>query len=197
MNWPLFLSTFSLIFIAELPDKTAFAVLLMATRGRAWAIFLGATAAFFFQTIVAVIFGKFIGLLPASWVHLGAGVLFIVFALFSWRHSGQDDDEEVIQPAMNGTSGLLKAAWAAFMVIFIAEWGDLTQLATASLAARYHTDLPTVFAASVLALWAVTGLAVSVGSRLKDFLHAKLLGRLSALLFAGIGAYFILTWLKA
>jgi len=197
MNWALFLSTFSLIFVAELPDKTAFATLLMATRGRPLAIFFGVATAFAIQSLIAVCFGSLIGLLPERWVHLAAGLLFIAFAAYSWFHSEEDEakaEEEC--PSLSERTKFLKSAWKAFLVIFIAEWGDLTQLATASIAARYHGDGVTIFCAATLALWCVTALAIFIGHKVRHVIHAGFLKAASTFVFALVGAYFIFTWFK-
>jgi putative Ca2+/H+ antiporter (TMEM165/GDT1 family) len=190
MNWALFLSTFTLIFLAELPDKTAFATLLMATRGKPIAVFIGAGTAFVFQTLVGVIFGSAIGLFPPKWVHFSAGILFLVFAALALRKDSGKEDEK----AMPATPiSFTKAAWNSFLVIFIAEWGDLTQLATASLSARYQ-DPVTIFIAAVLALWSVTASAILAGHHLKNFVSSHLLSRVSSVAFAGVGIYFIWRW---
>lgn len=197
MNWPLFISTFSLIFIAELPDKTAFATVLLAARGRPAAIFTGVASAFVVQTIVAVTFGKLIGMLPDKWVHLGAGILFLLFAAHTWLHKDDSETSDRAESArVSGRTKFFKSAWKAFMVIFIAEWGDLTQLATASIAARYHDFLLTIFCAATLALWAVTVIAVFVGHKAKHLLPTSILKKTSTLIFAGVGLYFIWTWIS-
>jgi putative Ca2+/H+ antiporter (TMEM165/GDT1 family) len=77
IDWKLFLSTLALIFVAELPDKTAFATLLLATRKHPLPIFIGVAMAFVIQSVVAVSFGSALGLLPRQWVSIGAAFLFI------------------------------------------------------------------------------------------------------------------------
>lgn len=198
MNWTLFFSTFSLIFFAELPDKTAFATLVMATRGKPLAIFLGVAAAFLFQTIVAVAFGSVFALFPERWIHFAAGILFLAFAVHSFFH--QEQEEESIEHASESVSSrtkFFKTAWKAFVVIFIAEWGDLTQLATASIAARFPHDTLTIFLSSICALWAVTALAIFVGHKIKNVIYAKGIKTISSGLFALVGIYFIFTWFQA
>ncbi|NDG84281.1 MAG: TMEM165/GDT1 family protein [Proteobacteria bacterium] len=195
MNPSLFLSTFSLIFLAELPDKTAFATLVMSTKGRASAVFTGVALAFLVQSAIAVAMGGVIGLLPARWVHLGTGILFIGFALHSFFFHNKEEKETEEQVRQNpGKGSFVKAASKAFLVIFIAEWGDLTQLATASIAAKYPGDPLTIFCSATLALWAVTAIAVILGHHLKRIIHVRHLELLSTLVFAGVGVYFILTW---
>lgn len=198
MMQSLFLSTFVLIFIAELPDKTAFATLILATRGNPRAIFLGVCGAFLVQCAVAVLFGTFLGSVASAWMtedvkkwtHIGAGLLFIVFAILAWvrRDEEGEIEEESVTTKASGT--FWKSVSHSFIVIFIAEWGDLTQLATASLAARYHAPW-TIFSASVLALWTVTGIAVVAGSRMSKLVHPKILNRIAAAAFAAVGVFLV------
>lgn len=190
MNWQLFLSVFGIIFIAELPDKTALATLLLAARSRGSAVFLGVAAAFLIQTIVAALFGNLLSLFPPKWIHIGAGLLFIGFAVHMWWTQDQDEDDEAVESC---EIGYWISARNAFLVIFIAEWGDLTQIATASLIGKYHHDQLTVFVAALLALWAVTGIAVVAGQHIHRLIEPALVKRFGMILFFIIGIYFILT----
>lgn len=199
MNWKLFTSTFSLVFVAELPDKTAMATLLMATRGRPWPLFIGVAAAFVVQTAVAVVFGDFFGRLPQRWVHLAAGVLFLIFAYAAWTRDEEADQEKevtAVERAQGGTGSFWRTAGSSFLVIFIAEWGDLTQLASASLVARFRAPV-TIFTSSVLALWCVTALAIVVGNRAKNIINAAILQKIAAVAFFGVGMYFLVSWFMA
>lgn len=189
MNWQLFFSIYLLIFIAEIPDKTAFATLLLATRGRPLAIFVGVAAAFLVQTVVAAFFGSILLLALEKWVHIAAGALFMGFAGYMWWGAKEDDDEEEEQHV--GLTGFWPCVWKSFVVIFIAEWGDLTQIATASLIAKYHENAITVFSAALLALWTVTAFAIYLGSKAAQFINPKLIRKFSAWLFLVIGCYFI------
>jgi Ca2+/H+ antiporter, TMEM165/GDT1 family len=204
INWPLFLSVFSFIFIAELPDKTAFATLLMATRSKPLAVFTGVALAFVVQSAIAITFGGLLSLLPEKWVHIAAGLMFFGFAWHTWFHRDEEEAEEVRasediaektleEKHLSERNIFLATFTRAFTVIFIAEWGDITQLATATLAAKYHHDLLTVFVAATLALWAVTALAVILGQKLKQVLHIDILKKISVAVFIVIGGYFIYT----
>lgn len=192
MNWKLFGSTFALIFLAELPDKTAIAVLLMASRNHPFGVFWGAAAAFLIQSVVAVSFGGLFRLLPEKPVHLAAGALFLLFAVLMWLQK-----EPPAERAPSGESGseknrsFLKTFGGAFLVIFIAEWGDLTQLATAALAARYHEPL-TLLAAATLALWLATAIVATVGHHAKNLVRPALLRKAAAIVFAGIGVFMLI-----
>jgi putative Ca2+/H+ antiporter (TMEM165/GDT1 family) len=192
MDVNIFATVFALIFAAELPDKTAFATFLMATRGKPLAIFTGVAAAFVVQSLIAVIGGSLIGLLPEKWVHMGAGLLFIGFAAHTWFfHDKEEKEAEEETPKISSRVKFWSAAWKSFVVIFIAEWGDMTQLATASLAARYHEHPYTVFFSATLALWAVTAIAVFAGKKARHVIHINMLKNISTVLFTVVGVYFV------
>src|SRR5580658_3744312 len=176
---------FGVIFLAELPDKTALAALVLATKYRPAPVFLGTASALAVQSAVAVLAGSLISLLPARPVHIGAGIFFLISAVFMWIKKEEDpaaDDRAERREA----SRFWSAFATAFGVVFLAEWGDLTQLATAAFAAQEHAPW-LVFGASTLALWAVAGIAVAVGQRTAHFLSPKMTKRVAALLFAAIG----------
>ena len=158
-------TVFTIIFLLELPDKTALATLLLATRHRPFPIFLGAAAAFVIQSAVAVAAGSLLSLLPREPIRIGAGVLFLVMAALIVRQNlkKQEVDE---QREIEGQERRHRQPFVtAFILVFVAEWGDLTQLATAALQARYR-DALTVFTAATVALWAVAAIAVVLGNRL-------------------------------
>jgi putative Ca2+/H+ antiporter (TMEM165/GDT1 family) len=190
MNWSLFLTTYALIFLMELPDKTALSILLLSTRHHGVAVFIGAAAAFVIQSIVAVVFGSVLGWLPEKWTHIGAGLLFLFFSYRLWRESREAEQEE----ALSGGSfaNFRRALLSSFTMIFIAEWGDLTQLATAALQVKYRDPWP-IFTASVLALWSVTVLSIVAGKSLKRWLEPKKLQLIGAVIFALVGIYFLVT----
>ena len=158
-------TVFTVIFLLELPDKTALAALLLATRHRPLPVFLGAAAAFVIQSAVAVAAGSLLSLLPRTPIRIGAGLLFLVMAaLLVRRNLRQDELEE--QRAVEQEEGKHQRPFVtAFSLVFVAEWGDLTQLATAALQARYQQPV-TVFVAATLALWTVSAIAITLGNRL-------------------------------
>ena len=190
-------SVFGVIFVAELPDKTALAALVLATRYAPLPVFLGATLALAVQSMVAVVAGSFVGMLPARGVHLGAGVVFIVSALVMWvrkEDAGAPLDRAVESPGAPKEPSFFKAAATVFAVVFIAEWGDLTQFATAAFAA--HERAPwVVFAASTLALCAVAGIAVRVGHHAGKTLDQRVTQKIAAALFVAVGVALIAGWI--
>ncbi len=189
----LFLSVYGLIFLAELPDKTAVAILLMSSQGAPLALFLGVALAFLIQTIVSVAFGSAFAYFPATWIHWATGVLFLFFSWSTWRkrnEAPQTAETTAVQPFVKQ---FFLTAWRAFLIIFIAEWGDLTQLATASLVAKEPSKTATIFTAALLALWTTSAIAIVLGQILLRKLKPRLLRIAGSVVFAIMGCYFLLT----
>jgi putative Ca2+/H+ antiporter (TMEM165/GDT1 family) len=190
MDLNLVVSTFALVFVAELPDKTALASLMLGTRLPARQVVVGAWLAFLVQTLVAVVAGSLLQLLPKVPVRLAAGLGFLVFAVVAWR---RDPDEEIKVEQQNVDSPRRRGSppWVtSFLVVFAAEWGDLTQLATAGLVAHSGKPLE-VGIAALAALWTVTVVAVTAGRQLAHLLRPTLLNRVCAVLFGAIGVFII------
>jgi putative Ca2+/H+ antiporter (TMEM165/GDT1 family) len=178
MRLAVVLTTFALIFPAELPDKTTLASLVLATRYRPLPVWLGATAAFAVQGALAVTAGRLLALLPRTATLWASAVLFAVGAFLALRG---DEDEEVTATRA-ATSGPRIAA-TSFGVLLVAEFGDFTQLATASLASRYDAPF-SVFLGAWLALVSVCGLAVVAGRGLLRVVPLRAVRTVAATLFA-------------
>jgi Ca2+/H+ antiporter, TMEM165/GDT1 family len=176
------LAAFVLILPVELPDKTLFATLVLATRFPPLPVFVGVGAAFGLQVAIAVTAGSLLSLLPGALVSAVVAVLFLVGALLLLREARKGaEDEEAAAQARENTS-FVRAAAISFGVLFAAEWGDLSQLATAGLAARYAEPL-SVFVGAWAALLVISGLAAFLGRKLADRLPVVLLHRIAAVLF--------------
>jgi putative Ca2+/H+ antiporter (TMEM165/GDT1 family) len=180
------LYAFALIFVAELPDKTALATLALATRFRTRDVVLGAWLAFAVQTAIAVAAGSLLHLLPARPVRIAAGIGFLLFALLALRHDEDVETEEEQRQAEAAKTRRLQPWLASFLVVFAAEFGDLTQISTANLVAQTREPLA-VGIGALLALWATTVIATFTGTQSSRFLRPRLLQRLSAALFAIVG----------
>jgi putative Ca2+/H+ antiporter (TMEM165/GDT1 family) len=154
-------AVFPIIFLGELPDKTMFASLVLATRGRPFIVWLGAAAAFAIHVVIAVTIGvALFHLLPHRALQAIVAVMFFIGGVLALREARkQRTEEELVEREVASHQ---RVALTAFLVIFLAEWGDLTQILTANLAAHYH-DALSVGVGAVLALWAVAGLAVVAG----------------------------------
>ena len=170
-------TTFALILPAELPDKTFIATLVLATRFRHLWVWIGVAAAFFVQMLIAVVAGGLLALLPQRLVLGVTLVLFVIGAFIlirgglasraSEQRAQQEEADEVAERTHgDATTTPLRTISISFVVLFTAEWGDLSQLLTAGLAARTGQPL-SVFLGSWLALLLVSGLAVLAGSWLR------------------------------
>ena len=158
---------FGAIFVVELPDKTFIATLVMSTKMRPLFVWIGVALAFFVQTAVAVGLGKAASFLPEQLVHVAAAVMFVIGAVILFREARSADQEEAEQEdeyaaKADATAHGFRVVVTSFLVLFAAEWGDLSQLLTISLVAKYD-DPASVFIGAWGALLAVSGLAVIVG----------------------------------
>ncbi len=176
------LAAFQLILPVELPDKTLFATLVLATRFPPLPVFVGVGAAFGLQVVIAVTAGSLLSLLPEAVVSAAVAVLFLVGAVLLWRSANSGPEDEAAAAETRESTSFLRAAAISFGVLFAAEWGDLSQLATAGLAARYDAPV-SVFLGSWAALLVVSGLAAFLGTRLADRLPVALIRRVAAVLF--------------
>ncbi|MFF7092937.1 TMEM165/GDT1 family protein [Streptomyces rubradiris] len=175
---------FGVVFLAELPDKTALAGLVLGTRYRASYVFAGVAAAFLLHVVLAVAAGSVLTLLPQQIVHALTGVLFLGGAAMLLLKKGEDE-EEVKKPA---DQSFWKVAGTGFMLILVAEFGDLTQIMTANLAARYD-DPVSVGLGAVLGLWAVAGLGIVGGKALMRRVPLRLITQIAAVLMLALGVW--------
>ena len=193
MDLTVVVTAFALIFPVELPDKTFVASLVLATRYRPLLVWLGVSAAFLVQCLVAVTAGGLLSLLPSAAVGAAAGLLFLVGAVVLWRGASSADEDEVAaedeaaaaaSPDVHG----FRVVATSFGVLFLAEWGDLSQLFTAGLAARYQ-DPVSVFTGSWLALVTVAGLAVVLGRTLLRFVRLSTIRRVGAVVCLALACF--------
>jgi putative Ca2+/H+ antiporter (TMEM165/GDT1 family) len=187
----LFFYVFGVIFLAELPDKTALAALVLATQNKPTPVFLGTAVALAVQSAVAVLAGRLFALLPPRPVHIVSGLVFIASAIVMLRAKEEPTPEAKDAKTDGRPASFWRTAGLAFGVVFLAEWGDLTQLGTAALAARYEAPI-LIFIASTLALVAAAGVAVIVGNRAARLLNRVILQRVAGALFALVGVGLVL-----
>ena len=181
-------TSFLAVLPAELPDKTVLACLILSSRYRPGFVFTGAAAAFAAQVVLAVAAGGLISLLPHHVVEALAAAAFAVGAVLLWRHGGDDGDDADEDVGRDGVrDGFWPVAALSFAVIFLAEFGDLTQFMTVSLAARYH-DPVAVGIGATLALWVAAGAAIVVGWRLLKVIPVKWLTRGAAIIMLILAA---------
>lgn len=177
---------FAVVVPVELPDKTLIATLILTTRYRGQPVFVGVCAAFAVQCVVATAFGSVLTLLPSALVGGIVALLFGIGAFMLLREGFGDHDtiDEGGDPA-GSPVGFWQAALTSFGVLFVAEWGDASQLATAALTARYGAPVE-VGLGSFLALVSIAGVAVILGRKLRDRIPTALIQRVAGFLFAGL-----------
>jgi Ca2+/H+ antiporter, TMEM165/GDT1 family len=176
-------TAFAVVLPAELPDKTALASLVLGSRYRPAFAFAGAAAAFTVQVFLAVVAGSLLGLLPHRPLEAVAAALFAVAAVLVLRERRGDAEQPVEETREQ--RGFWRAAGTSFAIILVAEFGDLTQIATATLAARYH-DPVSVGIGAVVALWAVAGLAIISGRELLKLIPLRWISRAAALIMLAL-----------
>ena len=182
---------FAITFLAELPDKSMFAALVLSTRYRASWVWVGAAAAFALHMAIAVTAGQLLALLPHQLVDGVVAALFLAGSAYLWWSSYREGLHGGADAARQGgpPDSFWRAAGASFAVIFVAEWGDITQLTAANLAARYDPLL--VFAGATLGLWAVAAVAVTIGAKTLGVIPMAWVRRITAAILLGLGIYTI------
>lgn len=178
------LTAFGLIFLAELPDKTMFASLAMGTRMRPLYVWFGTSSAFIVHVAIAVGAGSLIGLLPDWIVKLVSASLFAFGAFMLLRTGGGDDDED---GGTKTVTGFWPVYSTAFMAVFISEWGDLTQITTANLAASNGTWSTAI--GSAAALMSVSALALLAGRFIAKRVPLKTVQRIGGLCMLGLAVW--------
>lgn len=177
-------TAFGLIFLAELPDKTMFASLAMGTRMRPLYVWFGTSSAFIVHVALAVGAGSLIGMLPNMAVKLVSAALF-AFGAFVLLRAGGDEDGE--GEGGKTVTGFWPVYTTAFMAVFISEWGDLTQITTANLAAT--NGLASTAIGSAAALMSVSALALLVGRFIAKRVPLKTVQRIGGVCMAGLAIW--------
>jgi putative Ca2+/H+ antiporter (TMEM165/GDT1 family) len=179
--------TFGLMFVAEFPDKTMIATVILASRHRALPVWLGAVGAFTVHAALAVVAGSLLAKLPHRIVESVVAALFALGSAYlllkretKELEEGEQEAEKVQDPK--------RIALAAFGVILVGEFGDLTQILAANLAAKYHQPL-SVFVGAVLGLAAVCGVGVIGGRAVIRIIPLTVVRKTAGVLLAGLCAY--------
>ncbi|MEV0095145.1 TMEM165/GDT1 family protein [Streptomyces sp. NPDC050738] len=184
INFTILAITFGVVFLAELPDKTALAGLMLGTRYKASYVFVGVAAAFAVHVALAIALGSVLTLIPHRLLQGIVGLLFLAGAAML-LFKKDEGEEEVKAPS---DQSFWKVAGAGFMLILVAEFGDLTQIMTANLAARYD-DPVSVGIGAVLALWAVAGLGILGGRTLMKYVPLRLITKVAACLMIALAGF--------
>lgn len=184
---------FGLTFLGELPDKSLFASLVLGTRYRPLYVWAGAAAAFAVQMAIAVTAGQLLSLLPRHLVDGIVAALFLAGAAYLWISSFHQERPEGADAARQGgpPASFLRIAGTSFGVVFLAEWGDITQITAANLATRNNPVA--VFVGAVLGLWLIAALAVNLGAKSLEMVPMAWVRRITATILLVLGIYTAVT----
>ena len=186
----LLVTVFAVTFIAELPDKSLFASLVLGARYRPAHVWLGVAAAFAVHVVLAVVAGGLLTLAPKSVIDFVTGGLFLGGAIWMLRSAKADENEPGPDAARLGAPApsFLRVFATSFAVVFIGEWGDVTQITTANFVARYNNPL-IVGVAAMAALWTVSALAVFGGAKLLERVPVRWVRLVGAAALTSLGIY--------
>jgi Ca2+/H+ antiporter, TMEM165/GDT1 family len=186
----LLVTVFAVTFIAELPDKSLFASLVLGTRYRPAHVWLGVAAAFTVHVALAVVAGGLLTLAPKFVIDFVTAGLFLGGAIWMLRSAKADENEPGPDAARLGAPApsFLRVFATSFAVVFIGEWGDVTQITTANFVARYNNPL-IVGVAAMAALWTVSALAVFGGAKLLQRVPVRWVRLVGAAALTSLGIY--------
>ena len=169
--------------LAEMGDKTQLSILLLSSRTNEYArLLLGVMLAFLLADGFAILVGSWVNeVIPAHLVKVVSGLVFILFGILILR--GESEDEET------GSLSAKGAFISGFSMIFLSEWGDKTQIASALFATEYDPRM--VFLGVMIALFALTVMAIFLGRYLSQRIDRKAITRAAGVVFLLIGLSFL------
>ena len=186
----LLVTVFAVTLVAELPDKSSFASLVLGTRYRHAPVWLGVAAAFALHVALSLGAGGLLTLAPKSVIDFVSAGLFLGGAIWMLRSAKEDETEPGPDAARMGAPppGFLRVFATSFTVVFIGEWGDVTQITTANFVARYHAPL-IIGVAALTALWTVSAVAVFGGAKLLARVPMRWVRLAGSVALTGLGIY--------
>lgn len=176
------LTVFALIAAAELPDKSMVASVVLGSRYRHLWVWLGATAAFVVHAGIAVAAGGLLSRAPhavVTWVTIGVFAAGAVFLFWTARSAAAPDEDDTASAVRSASRA--RGFGAAFGAVMLTEWGDITQIATANMAASY-ADPVSVFIGAAAGLSACIGVGLLAGRWLQQHVSPALIQRVAAVL---------------
>ena len=171
--------------LAEMGDKTQLSVLLLSSRTREYAQLLaGIMLAFLLADGFAILVGSWVtNVIPIHLVKLVSGAVFVLFGVMILRGEKEEEMESCLSPRNAFVSG--------FSMIFLSEWGDKTQIASALFAMEYDPRL--VFVGVMTALLILSAMAIYLGKLLSSRIDRKQITRIAGVVFLLIGLSFMLS----
>jgi putative Ca2+/H+ antiporter (TMEM165/GDT1 family) len=189
MHFGVLLTVLVTVALAELPDKTMIATLIMGTKVRPLFVWIGASLGFIVQMAIAVLAGRLLLLLPHRIVEGVVTLLFLGGAAYLLFVPEEAEEEKGAEEAAAEKPGsALRVIFGAFSVIFLAEFGDLSQILVANFTAKSHLPLETFLGASI-GLVSVAALGAFSGTALLRVLPLSLIRRAGGVLLLGLGIY--------
>jgi len=183
--------TYFTIAIAELPDKTLLATLMLSSKYKnRLAVWCGVTIGYATHVVIAVLFGAALSRFPRTPIQVLVGSLFIMGGILTLRT--QTDSEDPESKLSTTTMSSTRVIWLATSVILVAEFADLTQLATAGLAVRFDDPISVAIGA-ILALSSISGIGVLTGSWLQRHIPLQIIHRVAGIMFLVIGGSALIT----
>ncbi len=196
MSLSVIATAFLFVAVAELPDKSMIATLVMGTQARPVLVWLGATLAFLVHVTLAVVAGRLLELLPHKALEIVVTVLFVIGAAYLLLVPERSEVDRGEHEADSARSGLdLRVVATAFGVIFVGEFGDLTQILMINLVARFQQPW-SVFVGSATALTAVAALGAFGGRALVRVLPLQLIRRIGGFVLLGFAIYSLVDVLR-
>lgn len=175
-------ATFLLIALAEFGDKSQLVCMTLAARHRGLPVVFGAVTAFALLNLLAVLFGAALAAWLPEWLVTAAvAMLFAVFGISALRYSAEEDDDEIEEKPGHGIFA------TTFLLIFLAEFGDKTQIAVAGLGST--SEASAVWFGATLALAATSILGVFAGRKFLHRLPLLWIHRISGVFFLLLALY--------
>jgi len=171
--------------LAEMGDKTQLSVLLLSSRTKQFfQLLLGVMLAFLLADGFAILVGSWVtNVVPVHLVKLISGAVFIFFGLLILKGKQEEEEENSLSPKSAFLSG--------FSMIFLSEWGDKTQIASALFAAEYNPWM--VFIGVMAALTILSIMAIYLGRFIAGRIDRKTITRIAGAVFMLIGLSFVLS----
>jgi len=174
-------SSFGIIALAELGDKTQLTIVSLSSCKKTRSVFIGAMLAFaLIDGVSALIGGTIAAFIPPAWIGVGAGVAFLLFGIYSLLSKSKG----------TGIEKHSASATQCFSLVALMELGDKTQLSVIALAAEYDAPIM-VFTGVMLALALITGIGIAVGTMISRFVPMRYLKIGSSLIFIIFGILFL------
>jgi len=199
MNLVIAATTFALVVPAELPDKTFISCLVLSSRHRPLPVWVGATTGLVLQAGIAVVAGGLLALLPKVALRCIVAALFLaggIYLLVSTERSQAERGELLAsseeEALTSKRSNFWRPAATTFVVVALAEFGDITQVLIANLAARYK-DPWAVFTGAAVAFALVSLLGVAAGRTITRWVPLTLVRRISGVALLGFAAYSVVS----